>query len=153
MKKSFRRFLGLLGVSLALASSSALALTPGQTLSDEQIAQLGELQAYDIGETRIRVIPSQQSKDGATLLLNAQGVVGSSRNEVAIAQASADRIQALLRQTIPQPVSVQTYEPTGITVARYADFAQAVEGLHALKAALPDAQVSLSAQFGKKVPY
>ena len=152
MKNSFRRFLGLLGVLLALSSSAAFALTPGQTLSADQIAQLGKLPVYDIGESRVRVIPSQ-SNGGITLLLNAQGLVGSSRNEVAISEAPADRVQTVLRQTLPQPQSVQTYEPTGITVARYADFAQAIEGLHALKAALPDAQVSLSVRFGKKVPY
>ncbi len=153
MTKSFQRIIGLLGVSLALASFSAFGFTAGQQLSSAQITQLGDLQVYDIGGEQLRVIPSQASDDAATLLLNSQGVVGVSQNEVAISGASAERIQTQLRQLNPQPLSVQAYESTGITVARYADFPQAIKGLKALMAALPDAHVSLSLQFGKHVPY
>ncbi len=152
MTKSFRHVLGLLGISLALASHAALALTTGQKLSDAQIAQLGELQVYDIGGTQLRVIPSQQSGQQETLLINAQGIVGSSRNEVAVSQASEESIRAQLQQLQPQPASVQHYEPTGITVLRYADFGQAVEGLRALKSALPRAKVRLGVQFSTPLP-
>ena len=153
MKKSFRRFLGLLGVSLALTGHAAGVLTPGQRLSAEQIAQWGELPVYEIGASQVRVIPSQQAGSQVTLLINAQGVVGSSRNEITISEAPAQGVQTVLQQVTPAPLSVQQYEPTGITVARYADFGQAVEGLRALKAALPDAKVSLPVQFGKQIPY
>jgi len=152
MTKSFRHVLGLLGVSLALASHAAFALTPGQKLSEAQIAQLGDLQVYDIGGTKVRVVPSQQSGQQETLLINAQGVVGSSRNEVTVSQASESSIQAKLPQLTPQPASVQHYEPTGITVLRYAGFGQAVEGLRALKAALPGAKVRLGVRFSTPVP-
>src|SRR5690606_8727694 len=107
MKKSLRRLIGLLGASLALGSFAAVALTPGQKLSDAQIAQLGDLPAYDIGGSQIRVIPGQLTDNGATLLLNAQGIVGSSRNEIAITGMPADQIQAALKQALPQPLSVQ----------------------------------------------
>ena len=153
MKKIFRRFLGLIGLSLALTSHAAFALTAGQQLSQEQIAKWGTLAEYDIGGSRIRVIPSQASGSQDTLLINAQGVVGSSRNEVAISDAPTQDIRAQLKQTLPQPVSVQHYEPTGLTVLRYADFEQAVAGLRALKKALPAANIRLPVQFGKQVPY
>ncbi len=153
MKKNCRYLFGLLGFSLALAGHPAWALTVGQKLSAEEIAQWGELPAYDIGGSQIRVLPSQQPGSEATLLLNAQGVVGSSRNEVSISDAPAERVRELVQRTLPRPLSVQHYEPTGITVLRYADFGQAVEGLNALKAALPGAKVRLPVQFGKRVPY
>jgi len=152
MKNSFRRYFGLLGVSLALASHTAFALTPGQVLTKAEIARWGDLPAYDINGSRIRVIPSQASGGQKTLLLNEQGVVGSSRNEVVVSDAPSD-VQVVIQQTQPRPVSVQHYEPTGITVSKYADFAQAVEALRALKKALPDAKVGLPVMFGKKVPY
>src|SRR5690606_31187139 len=140
----------LLGVSLALTSQAAFALTPGQKLSDAEIAQLGTLPMYEIGRVQYRVVPPEQA-DGTTLILNRQGVVGVTRNEISITGAPVQEIEARLGQTVPQPLSVQHFEPTNITVARYADFAQAVEGLQALKAALPEAKVRLSVQFGKQV--
>lgn len=152
MKKSFLCSLGLLGMSLALASNAALALTPGQKLTQSEIAEWGPLAEYKIGSSRVSVIPSQHSGNQDTLLLNAQGVVGSSRNEVAVSEAPADA-QAVIQQTQPRPVSIQHFAPTGITVAKYADFGQAVDALRALKTALPGAKVSLPVQFSKQVPY
>jgi len=152
MNKSFRRYFGLFGVALALASSAAFALTPGQKLTKAEIAEWGALTEYKIGSSRVRIIPPQYSGSQDTLLLNAQGVVGISRNEVVVSEAPAG-VQAVIQQTQPRPVSVQHFEPTDITVAKYADFAQAVDALRALKAALPGAKVGLPVQFSKQVPY
>jgi hypothetical protein len=79
--------------------------------------------------------------------------VGISHNEVAISGVSAETVQAGLRQVVPSPLSIQRFDQAGVTVARYADFAQAVDGLRAIKAALPGAQVRLPVQFGRQVPY
>lgn len=152
MKKRF--FLGLLSASLALASHAATdAPAPGQKLSDTQIAQWGDLPAYRIGRSKFRVIPVRPANSQATLLLNAQGVVGVSHNDIAISRVSAETAQARLRQIVPQPLSIQHFEQAGVTVARFADFGQAVEGMQAIKAALPEAQVRLPLQFGQQVPY
>ncbi|MBN9477165.1 MAG: hypothetical protein ABS43_00920 [Bordetella sp. SCN 67-23] len=152
MKKNFRRYIGLIGMSLALASGAAFALTPGQKLPKSQIAQWGTLTVYDIDGSHIRVIPPQYSDSQDTLVLNEQGVVGKSANEIVVAEASAG-VQAVIEQTQPRPVSVKHYEATGITVATYADFAQAVEALRALKAALPSAKVGLPVLFTRPQPY
>lgn len=153
MKKEFRRFLGLFGLSLALTSQTVFALTTGQMLSETEIAQLGKLPTYDIGEVQIRVLPSHQTESGTTLVINKQGVVGSSRNEIAISKVDAQQAQTLLKQITPQPLTVQYFEPTGIIVVRYADFGLAVEGLGIIKAKLPEAKVRLPIQFGNQVPY
>ncbi|NYT60223.1 hypothetical protein H0A65_14965 [Alcaligenaceae bacterium] len=153
MNKSFRNSLGLLGVLLALAGQPAFALTPGQKLSDAEIAQLGKMPVYKIGRLELRGIPSQGADDGITLVLNQQGVVGLSRNEITVTGVSEQDLQARIAQVFPQPVAVQHFEPTGITVVRYADFSQAVDGLRILKKALPEATVRLAVQFNVKVPY
>ncbi|MCC2595826.1 hypothetical protein LKR43_05680 [Pusillimonas sp. MFBS29] len=153
MNKSFRGFLGLLGVSMALAAQPVFALSPGQKLSDAQIAQLGEMPVYKIGRIELRRIPSQGADDGVTLLLDRQGGVGLSRNELTVAGVTESDLQARIAQVFPQPSAVQHFESTGITVVRYADFAQAVDGLRALKKALPEATVRLNVQFNTKVPY
>ncbi len=152
MKKLF--FLGLLSASLTLASHAATDVpTPGQKLSKEQIAQWGDLPVYRVGKSKFKVIPAHLADSQSTLLINAQGVVGVSRNEVAISRVSAQTAQARLRQLVPQPLSVEHFDQAGVTIARYADFSQAVEGLRAVQAALPEAQVRLPVQFGQQVPY
>ncbi|VCU69600.1 hypothetical protein PIGHUM_01663 [Pigmentiphaga humi] len=152
MKQNYRRYFGLIGLSLALAGNAAFALAPGQKLSKSQIAEWGALPVYDIDGNRIRVIPPQYAGSQDTLLLDAQGVVGKSANEVMVSNAPAD-VQAVIEQTQPRPVSVKRYEATGITVSTYADFAQAVEALRALKAALPTAKVGLPVTFAEPRPY
>lgn len=150
MTHRLRSFLGLICLPLALACQSAAALEPGQTLTKAQTAQWPDMTQYDIGNTRLWVIPDPAPAQD-TWLLNRQNVVGLSRNEVSISGATADVIQAALQQSSPQPLSVQHYAPTQIVVARYADFAAAVQGQQALKAALPDATVHLQVQFSKQI--
>jgi len=152
MKKRF--FLGLLSASLALAAHAAADVpAPGQKLSKAQIAQFGDLPAYRVGKSTFRVIPVRPANSQATLLLNAQGVVGVSHNDIAISRVSAETAQARLRQIAPAPLSIEHFEQAGATVARFADFGQAVEAMKAVKAALPEAQVRLPIQFGTRVPY
>ncbi|MFA5489740.1 MAG: hypothetical protein WC284_11045 [Candidimonas sp.] len=151
MKNSIRHFLHLLGMLLALTSSACLALSPGEMLSQEEVSRLGQLPSYDIDANRIRVIPPQHSGSEDTLLLNEQDVVGISQNEVVVSEAP-DNVQAVIQQTLPQPVSITHFAPTGITLAKYADFAQSVQAMRALKAALPDARIGLAVQFGRPVP-
>jgi hypothetical protein len=152
MKKGF--FFGLLSASLALAAhATADVPAPGQKLSDAQIAQFGDLPVYRVGNNKFRVIPVRPADNEATLVLNEQGAVGISHNEVAISKVSAQTAQTRLRQVVPQPLSIQHFEQAGVTIARYADFSQSVEGMQAIKAALPEAQVRLPVKFGSRVPY
>src|SRR5690606_40853389 len=114
MNKNFRNTLVLLGLSLALAAPSAFALTPGQQLSEAEIAQLGKLPVYKIGRSELRGIPSPEA--GVTLVLNRQGVVGLSRNELTVTGVSDQDLKARIAQVFPQPLSVQHFESTGITI-------------------------------------
>lgn len=153
MEKIVQKTLGILGLSMVMACQAAGAPEPGQTATPEQLAQWGELPGYDIGASRFRVIPGQPSDGQGTLLLNAQGVIGVSRNELTVVNASEDQVRTAAGYATHAPVSVQHFVPTGTTVLRYADFSQAVLGLEALKTALPKATVRLPVQFSKPVPY
>lgn len=152
MKKMTQNILGPLGMVLAMVSFSAGAFEPGQQVTQAQLAQWGELPVYDIGANPIRVLP-EQPKAGQTLVLNAQGIVGISRNEVLVAKAQEDQIRSVAGRAAHAPASVQHFAPTGLTVLTYANFAQAVAGLETIKAGLPDATVRLPVQFSKPVPY
>ncbi|MFA5489727.1 MAG: hypothetical protein WC284_10970 [Candidimonas sp.] len=151
MKNKLRHSPRLLGLALALAGPVCQAMSPGDMLAEEEIARWGELRTYDIGSSRIREIPAQYSGGHDTLLLNEQGVVGISQNGIVVSEAP-DNVQSVIQQTLPQPMSIEHFAPTGITLAKYASFAQAVEALRALKIALPGARVGLAVQFGRPVP-
>ena len=153
MKKIAQKILGVLGVSLAMGCQAAAPLEPGKVATPEQLAQWGELPSYDIGSSRLRVIPERPANGQGTLLLNAQGMVGVSRNEVVVANASEDQVRAAAGHAAHAPESVRHFDPTGTTVLRYADFAQAIAGLDAIKAGLPGASVRLPVQFGKPTPF
>lgn len=153
MEKIVQKILGVAGVSLVMACQAAPSLQLGQAATPEQLAQWGELQSYELGSSRLRLIPGRPEDGQGTYLLNAQGVVGISRNELTVAHATEEQVRTAAAQAGPAPVSMQYFEPTGTTVLRYADFQQAVQSLEALKTSLPKATVRLPVQFSKPVPY
>ncbi|GEM_PF-2279542 len=147
------RFGGSLALALGLGvAAPAGAYELGQKLTADEIAQLGELPSATIDGTELRVLPGVPDGGQGTFLLNAQGAVGISRHEVMVADADEADLDVQLRMVQPQPVSVRRFAPTGITLVKFADFSQSVEGYEALSQALPQATVRLSVVFGRKTP-
>lgn len=147
-----RLALGLAGWAIALGAHAAPQTALGQTLSAAEIQQLGALPVFQAGPDRYRLLP-QKTEDGqGSLLLDDRGAVVASHHELMITQAAEDQVRAALRHG-PQPSIVQHFAPTGITVVRYDDFAQAMDGLKVLQAGLPDAAVRLSIIRGRKKAY
>ena len=151
MKKTIRTYLGLFGLLFALTAHAAGGFTPGQKLSEAEVSELGELVEYKIGKMRVKVMPSPYTSGDTTLLVNSRGIVGVSHNQVMVAQAKPDA-QETIQHTQPRPVSVQHHKQTGIIVATYSDFGQAVQALKALQAAMPDAKAALPMVFNQQVP-
>lgn len=144
--------IGLISASLALPALAAEPPTPGQKLSEAQIAQWGKLPSYQVGKSHYQVLPVRPAGGQYTLLLNSQGIVGISHNEIAISQVSRQAAETGLAKTTPQPLSIEYFEQARVTNARYANFEQAVTALKVLQAALPEAQVRLPLQFGQTRP-
>lgn len=145
------------GLCLALALGLGGAVQAGgyelgQRLTADEITALGHLPSVTIDGTELRVLPGVAEGGQGTFLLNAQGAVGISRHEVMVADADEADLDVQLRMVHPQPVSVQRFAPTGITLVKFADFQQSVEGYEALSRAMPQATVRLSVTFGRKVP-
>lgn len=146
--------LGLLCTSLTTASMANASdePVPGQKIPSTQLAEWGDLPTYRIDRSVFRVLPVRAGYPGLTLLVNGQGVVGASRNEVTIGKVDAGTVRSTLQQFVPQPLSITYFEQAGVTVARYADFKQAHDAFQALREAMPDAQIRLPVNFGQ-VPY
>lgn len=151
MNKSIRVYLGLFGLLFALAGQAAGGFAPGQQLSQTEIAEIDGLTEYKIGKMRVQVMPAPYTSGDTTWLINSHGVVGVSRNQVMVADAGPDA-QQTVEHTQPRPVSVQSHKQTGIVVATYSDFGQAVQALKAIQAALPDAKAALPMVFNLQTP-
>ncbi|MBB5215676.1 hypothetical protein [Parapusillimonas granuli] len=142
---------GLAIAVLALGAQAAEPLVPGQKLPADQIAAYGELPVYAVGKQRYRLLP-QAGADGASLLLDAQGTVLGSKNEVLITGASEAEIRASTGPG-PAPVSIQYFQATGIALVRYADFPTTVAALEPLRQRLPSASVRLAISHGAARAY
>ncbi|HLU19182.1 MAG TPA: hypothetical protein VKZ66_04415 [Pusillimonas sp.] len=151
MNTRIRAGLAILGLVFSLSASAGGGLAIGQKLSKSEIAELGGMPEYKIGKLRVRVLPSPYTDADITYLLNSRGVVGTSRNQVLIADATADT-QNTVEQIQPRPKSVQYHEQTRILVATYSDFAQAIDALEAIRTAQPDAKVALPMLFKQQRP-
>jgi|GEM_PF-2210480 len=151
MNTRIRAGLAILGLVFTLSAVAGSGFAIGQKLNKAEIAELGDMPEYKIGKLRVKVLPSPYTDADITYLLNSRGVVGTSRNQVLIADASAET-QSSVEQVQPRPTSVQYHEQTRILVATYSDFGQAVDALEAIKSAQPDAKVALPMVFKQQKP-
>ncbi|WP_322997126.1 hypothetical protein [Castellaniella sp.] len=142
MKIIYALLSGVAMAALALSAQAADAYQPGQRLQAKQIQRLGQLPVYTVDKQQYRLLP-QSAAGGRSLLLDAQGVVFSSQNEILITGATENDVQ-LGAGKGPVPVSVQSFAATGIVVLRYADFGSAVSALAWLQQQLPQASLHLA---------
>lgn len=142
------------------AVSHAENFHAGQQLSAQKIQQLGALPSYSTNAGSYQVLPSTEQASAkksntantpSTLVLTPKGMVATSYHSVMVNDVPESQVRQALAAG-PQPTNVTYFAPTGITMVRYADFAQTVEGLKALQASLPSSQVRLSLELGKQVP-
>lgn len=142
------------------AVSHAENFQAGQQLSAQKIQELGALPSYSTAAGSYQVLPSSQQANqkksstaspSSTLVLTPRGMVATSYHRVMVNDVPESQVRQALAAG-PQPANVTYFAPTGITMVRYADFAQTVEGFKALQASLPSSQVRLSLELGKQVP-
>ena len=138
---------------------AATGVAQGTHLTPAEIAAMGATVRYSIGGTPVTVLPAEsgvgtRSTDGSaiTTVVNAAGVVGTSRNEVLVAQIPTDTVRSQGAGLLAAAKSVSYYDHMQITSVRYASFAQAVAGRDNLQAAFPKAQVTLPVEYHQRKP-
>ncbi|WP_442595047.1 hypothetical protein ACSBPU_01785 [Parapusillimonas sp. JC17] len=142
---------GVAAVVLALGAEAAGVYTPGSRIPADQLGQFGNLPVYVVGKQSYRLLP-QKGADGASLLVDSQGLVVSSGNEILVTGASEADIRSSTGPG-PAPVSIQYLAATGIALVRYADFPTAVAALAPLQQRLPAASVRLAISRGTARAY
>ncbi|NYT83843.1 hypothetical protein H0A70_20415 [Alcaligenaceae bacterium] len=142
---------GVAAVLLAFGAQAAGTYAPGSRIPADQLGQLSNLPVYSVGKQSYRLLP-QKGADGASLLVDGQGLVVSSANEILVTGASEAEVRSSTGPG-PAPVSIQYLAATGIALVRYADFPTAVAALAPLQQRLPGASVRLAISRGTARAY
>lgn len=154
--------LALPAVSTATTAADTAAdtgYTIGTRLSQAQQAALGGAREVQIGGQAYRVLPDSKPRtlgsgasaaEATSLVVNARGVVGESRNEVLVSRVPVQAVQQAVGQLGIRTVSVQYYEHIAISSLRFASFEDTAAARERLKSLLPaDAGVDVPIRYSK----
>lgn len=152
----------LMGVSLGLLpeamAQSAPPFAVGDRLTPQEVAQFAKSPPLRAGELVLREISSQSlvtmSSGGAvssgpvSLVVNEDGQVGESRNELVISQVPVAELQQRLQPIIRNAVTVQYDVSRAITVLRFSSLSSAVRAHNSVLRLWPHARVALPVRYG-----
>lgn len=150
----------LAGIALLPAAQAqpAQPYAAGDRLTPQQMAPFARLPPLRVGDQVLREISSQSlmtmslggavSSGPSSRVVNEQGWVGESRNELVIAQIPVAEVQQRLQQMIRNAVSVQYDEARAITVLRFSSLPSAVRARSSVLRLWPQARVELPVSYG-----
>jgi len=133
----------------------------GQKLPPEELSKLSAATTVRLGGKDYRVLPgtlSAKSTGAATaraesMVVNASGVVGISRNEVVISQVPTQTVRQVAGNLSPAAMQAQYYDHMDISALKFASFQEAVSARDQLKKLLPDgAGVDVPIRYGQPRP-
>lgn len=149
----------LLNLGAAIAQAAPETLSVGMTLPPNQIQQIPGRELIVHGKPLKIVSQPQQDKRlkeaesaGISYVINSQGQVGRSLNEIIITRATADEVQQAISGLKTTPASVRHYEHLDSSSLRFATFEQAVSAQNELKTLLPQAAIALPIQYQRRKP-
>lgn len=159
MKPQYLRWM-LAGIGLwsATALQASQAFAVGDPLTPQQMARFSKAVPLRVGDTVLREIGSQSlvtmslggaaSSGPVSQVVNEQGRVGESRNEIVISQVPVAELQQRLQPVIQNAVSVQYDVPRAITRLRFNSLPTAVRAHDSVLRLWPQARVVLPVRYG-----
>ena len=157
--KSAALFVMLLAMSLTQAQTTNPNL--GRQLSTAELAKNANAPSVRLDGKVFRIlngVPVTGANsvalvsDRVTQVVNDQGVVGESRNEVIISEIAPNRVRDSIDRLKVAPVSVNYYEHIDLSTLRFSSFQDAVDAYDQLKKLLPQARVHVPVKYGKAMP-
>lgn len=153
-------FLPVALMTVFWGAQAGTALTQGSHLTPAEVAAMSTTASrFTVGGTPLMVVPATsgvttKSADGSTVttVVNGGGVVGTSRNEVLVAQVPTDTVRIQGATLLAGARSVSYYEHMQITSVRYVSFAQATAAFEQWRTAFPTAQVTLPVEYQQRKP-
>ncbi len=170
-RSSFLLGLALCGMSFAAIWAQA-APGIGTVLTAEEQKSLSANASVQVGARQFKIFSEEkvvsatggataaknaQSASGAVLdpvttVVNEQGLVGKSRNEVLISNISTADAKTKISAYLSQAISVKYYDHMNITALRFATFGEAAQAQAELQVLLTGAKVTLPIGFSVRTP-
>jgi len=147
-------------MSSLIPHAEASGYVPGQKLPPEELSKLSDATKVRLGGQDFRVVPGTLSALSArsagttakaeSMVVNARGVVGISRNEVVISQVPTETVRQVAGKLSPAAMQAQYYDHTDISALKFGSFQEAVSARDQLKKLLPDgASVDVPIRYGQ----
>ena len=138
-------FIGLIAMTSGLAQT-----TPpiGSTLTASEMETAKTKTQIQDGKRVLWVLSTGKSSSGPlTMLVNEQGVVGRSANEVVIANSPTEQTKLRITSYLSKTISVDYVDNMNITVLRFSAIADAAKAVAELRTVMPDARITLPVVF------
>jgi hypothetical protein len=142
---NLRSFFALFISLIAMTSSLAQTTPPiGSSLTAPEMETAKTKTQIQDGKRVLWVLSIGGSPSSPfTMLVNEQGVVGRSANEVIIANSSTDQTKLKVTFYLSKTISVNYFDHLNTTVLRFSAIADAAKVVAELRTAMPDARISL----------
>lgn len=156
LKPKVRALCALFICQAVLAQAQEPSLVMGQKLSQDELARhASSAQVIVLDGRELKVLPSPGQGSGAAMdpisfVIDANGVVGQSRNEVFLSNIDCERLEAAIQEL--KPISSRCYEHTAIGVIRFASLAQAIDARNRLRKILPQGRADVPIRYTKANP-
>ena len=138
-------FIGLIAMTSGLAQT-----TPpiGSTLTASEMETAKTKTQIQDGKRVLWVLSTGKSSSGPlTMLVNEQGVVGRSANEVVIANSPTEQTKLRITSYLSKTISVDYVDNMNITVLRFSAITDAAKAVAELRTVMPDARITLPVVF------
>jgi ABC-type antimicrobial peptide transport system permease subunit len=144
-KRNCLKIFGLIMSFMAITSSFAQT-TPaiGSSLTATEMEIAKTKTKVEDGKKSIWVLSTGGTASNPfTMVVNEQGTVGRSANEVVIANHSTELTKPKLAPYLNKTISVNYFEHLSTTVLRFASITEAARAVAELRTAMPDARITL----------
>jgi hypothetical protein len=149
-KYAYLRSLCALFIGLIAMTSGLAQTTPpiGSTLTASEMETAKTKTQIQDGKRVLWVLSTGKSSSGpVTMLVNEQGVVGRSANEVVIANSPTEQTKLRITSYLSKTISVDYVDNMNITVLRFSAIADAAKAVTELRTVMPDARITLPVVF------
>jgi hypothetical protein len=149
-KYAYLRSLCALFIGLIAMTSGLAQTTPpiGSTLTASEMETAKTKTQIQDGKRVLWVLSTGKSSSGPlTMLVNEQGVVGRSANEVVIANSPTEQTKLRITSYLSKTISVDYVDNMNITVLRFSAIADAAKAVTELRTVMPDARITLPVVF------
>ncbi|GAC1590716.1 MAG: hypothetical protein NVS3B5_22690 [Sphingomicrobium sp.] len=143
---------GTIGLSLTAGAADTHKPQAGKLMSRQDMSNIAGNPSVTVGSQTYKVLRGSTT-DSKTLVVNDQGLVGESGNEVLISQVPTSTVRANLARLNLAAISIKYYDHVNTTVLRFATFEEAAWARNQIKSVLPpEASVGVPVQYGKLQP-